>query len=440
MPRPFRRPTKTVNETVHGIDVSYEIPDTTPLPRLPFNLDATLRRALFIAATLMTAGAIIWGTVAIGSMLDLLAPAWAAYLVAGVFDAGWAACLIAEWLLRYDSRRAALPRNVGVGMLAVSMAAIITHGALSGSWGWIVGIVGALVSAAAKGVWAIGMHTIRIQLDPKYEAYLRALQQQTGTEQALALTEWDRRITEDRTVKLRLALEARRPVAEPAVEQVSAPAAPARKESPAEPAGPVGQEIDDLDGLLAQAHTPVVYFLRNGTRVKIGTTRNLRRRIAGLALRPDDVVRVEHGGQDYEQSLHARFDDYRVGNTEWFELRGELAAYLGEPEAQPLELTAQFVEPTAHAPEPSAAGGGLSVASAQATTDEPGTLPSAPEAHAFGFSAHLTGQAAQRAKAVAQVAELLAQDPGLTSGQVAEELAVSPATAKRYLREARQAK
>lgn len=222
MPTLFRRhPTRTVTENINGVTVDYQVPDTSPPPpRLPFNLDATLRRALFAVAILMTIGAIIWGTVAIGSMLDRLAPAWAAYLVAGVFDAGWAACLIAEWLLRYDSKRAQLPMRVGVGMLTVSMAAILAHGALSGSWGWIVGIVGALVSAAAKGVWAIGMHTIRIKLDPKYEAYLRTLQQQTGTEQALALGEWDRRITEDRTVKLKLALEARRPPVEPTVDQL----------------------------------------------------------------------------------------------------------------------------------------------------------------------------------------------------------------------------
>jgi hypothetical protein len=207
----FRRPTRTITENVHGVDVAYTIDDPNPAPRLPFNLDSMLRRALFTLAVVMTVGAIVWGTVAIGSMLSLLAPPWAAYLVAGVFDAGWAACLIAEWILRYDSTRSAAPRNAGIAMLVVSMAAIIVHGALAGSWGWIVGIVGALVSAAAKGVWAIGMHTIRIKLDPKYEAYLRTLQQQTGTEQALALGERDRLLTADRTVKLRLALESRRP-------------------------------------------------------------------------------------------------------------------------------------------------------------------------------------------------------------------------------------
>lgn len=219
--RPFRRPTKSITENVHGVDVSYDVPDTTPVIRLPFNLDAFLRRGLFALAIVMTIGAIVWGTVAIGSMLQLLAPAWAAYLVAGVFDAGWAACLTAEWLLRYDSKRATIPMRVGIVMLAVSMAAIITHGALAGPWGWAIGIIGALVSAAAKGVWAIGMHTIRIKLDPKYEAYLRTLQQQAGTEQALALGERDRLLTADRTVNLRLALEARRGGVETTVDQTA---------------------------------------------------------------------------------------------------------------------------------------------------------------------------------------------------------------------------
>lgn len=448
MPAPFRRPTRRITETVHGVDVAYDVPDTTPVIRLPFNLDSALRRLLFAFAILMTAGAIVWGTVAIGSMLALLAPAWAAYLVAGVFDAGWAACLIAEWILRYDSTRAKLPAKAGLAMLAVSMAAIVIHGVRSDAV--LVGIVGALVSAAAKGVWAIGMHTIRIKLDPKYEAYLRTLQQQAGTEQALALGERDRALTEHRTVKMRLALEAQRGPVTPVVEQAPAVEAhavatpehaePARSTLPIEPAGPVGEEIEDLTELLAAAHAPVVYFLRNGSRVKIGTTRNLRRRIAGLALRPDDAVRVEHGGQDYEQSLHARFDAHRVGNTEWFELREDLAAYLGLPEAQPLELTAQFVEPTAHLAEPLPAAGGLSPVSVQANASEPQAPPAAPEAHAFGFSAHLTGQSAQRVKALAQVAELLAQDRGITSEQVKEELGVSLATAKRYLREVRQAK
>lgn len=218
MRSPFNRhPTKTITENVHGVTVDYTVPDTTPVIRLPFNLDSLLRRILFTVAIAMTIGAIIWGTVAIGGMLHMLAPAWAAYLVAGVFDAGWAACLIAEWILRHDSTRARVPARVGVAMLAVSMSAIILDGHRNNAL--LVGIVGALVSAAAKGVWAIGMHTIRIRLDPKYEAYLRTLQQQTGTEQALALGERDRLITHDKTVRLKLALEGRHGGTETSVDQ-----------------------------------------------------------------------------------------------------------------------------------------------------------------------------------------------------------------------------
>lgn len=243
MARPFRRPTRTITENVHGVDVAYDVPDTTPVVRLPFNLDSLLRRALFTVAVAMTAVAIVWGTVAIGSMLSLLAPPWAAYLVAGVFDAGWAACLIAEWILRYDSKRAETPRNAGIALLAVSMAAIVTHGALSGPWGWIVGIIGALVGAAAKGVWAIGMHTIRIRLEPKYEAYLNARRQKAGTEMALALGERDRLLTEDRTVALRLALEGRRPVASPAAEAMDdVPVQP--QSTPVQPADQPVEQIE----------------------------------------------------------------------------------------------------------------------------------------------------------------------------------------------------
>ncbi|MFF3511550.1 hypothetical protein [Streptomyces sp. NPDC002573] len=252
MPSLFRRPpTRTITETIHGVDVAYDVPDTTPMPRLPFNLDAALRRVLFTFAVAMTMGAIVWGTVAIGGMLAMLAPAWAAYLVAGVFDAGWAACLIAEWILRHDSTRARVPAAAGLAMLAVSMAAIIIHGVRSDAV--LVGIVGALVSAAAKGVWAIGMHTIRIKLDPKYEAYLRALQQQTGTEQALALGEWDRMRTGDRTARLRLALEARRGEPEPTVDQIANPTQPTPVQAPDQPVNQVEAEPEPIAVQAVQA-------------------------------------------------------------------------------------------------------------------------------------------------------------------------------------------
>ena len=118
----------------------------------------------------------------------------------------------------------------------------------------------------------------------------------------------------------------------------------------------------------------------------------------------------------------------------------------------PLELTPYSpAEPLAHRPEPAAQSLSeppahpdepthLLHSSTQVAATEPPAHHGKPEAASFGFSAHLNAQSAQRAQAVERVAELLAHDSGLTSAQVAERLSVSAATAKRYLREARQAR
>ncbi|MFE7360682.1 winged helix-turn-helix domain-containing protein [[Kitasatospora] papulosa] len=111
----------------------------------------------------------------------------------------------------------------------------------------------------------------------------------------------------------------------------------------------------------------------------------------------------------------------------------------------PLELTAHNpAEPPAHRAEPPAEPTAqhdepthLLHSSTQVAPPEPPARESAPVRGYFGFSAQLPAQQAQRAQAVERVAELLAQDPGLTSAQVAERLNVSAATAKRYLRDAR---
>jgi hypothetical protein len=164
----------------------------------------------------MTIGAIIWGTVAIGGMLTCSPPHGppTSSPESSTPDGPPASSPNGS---SATTAPAPAPARVGVAMLAVSMSAIILDGHRNNAL--LVGIVGALVSAAAKGVWAIGMHTIRIRLDPKYEAYLRTLQQQTGTEQALALGERDRLITHDKTVRLKLALEGRHGGTETSVDQ-----------------------------------------------------------------------------------------------------------------------------------------------------------------------------------------------------------------------------
>lgn len=77
-------------------------------------------------------------------------------------------------------------------------------------------------------------------------------------------------------------------------------------------------------------HQPLVYFIRNGNRIKIGTTTDLYQRIRRLALRPEHVALVIPGGRTEERALHRRFADLRDGNTEWFQDAGPLTQYLAD--------------------------------------------------------------------------------------------------------------
>lgn len=196
---------RSVTQTIDGEDVTYDEPYTEMIPKIPFNLDAALRKALFAVAVLMTAGAIVWGTVAIGSMLALLAPQWAAYLVAGCFDLAWAACLAAEYINRYDAEKAKLPRDAGIAALALSMGAIMWHGNIEGAL--VVGIVGAAVSLVSKGVWFIAMQAVTVKLDKPHQMLLRKRQQDAGLKLALAQSRRDQIITDDRTARLLASME-----------------------------------------------------------------------------------------------------------------------------------------------------------------------------------------------------------------------------------------
>lgn len=75
-------------------------------------------------------------------------------------------------------------------------------------------------------------------------------------------------------------------------------------------------------------HEPCVYFLRNGTRVKIGTTSHIRNRVRRLALRPEDVALIVPGDRDTERATHQRFASQRVGDTEWFDETGTLRDFI----------------------------------------------------------------------------------------------------------------
>lgn len=64
---------------------------------------------------------------------------------------------------------------------------------------------------------------------------------------------------------------------------------------------------------LAKANetTPVVYYVQLGKYIKIGTTRNLAKRMATFYAAPEQVLAVEPGGQSRERERHKQFAHLR---------------------------------------------------------------------------------------------------------------------------------
>lgn len=75
-------------------------------------------------------------------------------------------------------------------------------------------------------------------------------------------------------------------------------------------------------------HEPIVYFIRNGNRIKIGWTTNLKARLSSLALPRDAVALTIDGGPSEEEWLHRKFSKARVGRSEWFEAIPELEEFI----------------------------------------------------------------------------------------------------------------
>ncbi|MFD5491601.1 GIY-YIG nuclease family protein [Streptomyces sp. NPDC127091] len=80
-------------------------------------------------------------------------------------------------------------------------------------------------------------------------------------------------------------------------------------------------------GSYGDAPGGVVYYIRRGQYVKIGTTTNLRNRMRDLM--PDEVLAIEPGSYDLEATLHATFARIRLSpSMEYFHLTEELRAHI----------------------------------------------------------------------------------------------------------------
>jgi hypothetical protein len=84
--------------------------------------------------------------------------------------------------------------------------------------------------------------------------------------------------------------------------------------------------------LAGENHLPVVYFVRMGDNVKIGTSTSLKARLRGFYLSFEDVLMLVPGGEDVEDAFHKRFADSQItgdGRAELFRLDDSLMFFLG---------------------------------------------------------------------------------------------------------------
>jgi hypothetical protein len=105
------------------------------------------------------------------------------------------------------------------------------------------------------------------------------------------------------------------------------------------PTGPFRDRLDVSALLNAGGHEPIVYFIRHGERIKIGTTRNLRGRISALSLRTEDALLALKGDEAFEGALHGHFAHLRIGDTEWFTAAHDLRQYIDTMNARPAAPT-----------------------------------------------------------------------------------------------------
>lgn len=98
----------------------------------------------------------------------------------------------------------------------------------------------------------------------------------------------------------------------------------------------------------ASKRQPLVYFIRLGPYVKIGTSVDVLSRIGALSLAPGNLLAVTPGTYDVEHLTHQRFARLRAFR-EWFYLQDELMAYVVDLQRAAVEaFTARQLDDADH--------------------------------------------------------------------------------------------
>jgi len=93
-----------------------------------------------------------------------------------------------------------------------------------------------------------------------------------------------------------------------------------------------------------------VYFIQDGDNVKIGSARDPRKRLESLqGGNPNQLtlIAVQEGGLRDEMELHKRFDEHRIGRSEWFRFVDSLKDYALTSMAG-LNITTKRADPEAY--------------------------------------------------------------------------------------------
>lgn len=101
---------------------------------------------------------------------------------------------------------------------------------------------------------------------------------------------------------------------------------------------------DIVDQELPPPRVDVVYYVRYGERVKIGTSANPRQRLA--AIWHDELLAFERGDRHLEHHRHEQFADERFERTEWFRASARLLAHIDvvrAGSAEPWDLHARWI-------------------------------------------------------------------------------------------------
>ena len=134
--------------TPHTRDgITVPVKHKLPMPAMPRDWDRAALRAVTAIVLVLTVGVVTWSTWTIGQLLG----GGVGYVVAPIFDAAWAVCLLLEWMSRFDPAKRKFPRLLGWGLLVLTMGALFWHGAIHHSWS--MAVVGAAVSLVGKALW-----------------------------------------------------------------------------------------------------------------------------------------------------------------------------------------------------------------------------------------------------------------------------------------------